>query len=190
MHHVVLMRQIPITTPARLFVDQAGRLSETRTARLLDDLWGRNLLNFVLADRCIAELSRPGRTGLVLARTLLEKRGPDYRPPASNLERRVMHILEQAGHMQFVRQVDVGDDDWIGRVDFRHAVLPLILEVQSELYHAGLSNEAADGHRLVRLRAGGFVVVELAEFDVWYRPDVVIAEVERGIREARARQAA
>jgi hypothetical protein len=186
-NHVLLLRHIPMTTPARLFVDLAGRLSLERAGRLLDDLWGRNLVNYATADRCIAELSRPGRTGLVNARELLQARGPNYRPPASNLERRVMHLLDEGGYPDFIRQVDVGDDEgWIGRVDFRHAYLPLILEVQSELYHGGLSNEAADRIRLGRMRAVGFVVVELLEFDVWHRPQIVLELVAAGIREAQA----
>jgi hypothetical protein len=189
-HHVLRVRGIPVTSPTRLFVDEAGRLTRARSGRLLDDVWGRNLTDFYRCDSCIAELSRPGRTGLVNARELVQERGPDYRPPASNLERRVMQILDRAGHHGFERQVNISDDHgWIGRVDFKHRHDPLVLEVQSELYHAGLTNEADDAERIARLEAAGLVVVQLLEFDVWHRPDVIVTRVETGFERVRARAA-
>jgi len=187
-HHVLRLRNIPLTSPTRLFVDEAGRLPLARSGRLLDDLWGRNLTDYWRCDSCIAELSRPGRTGLVSARTLVQERGPDYRPPASNLERRVMTLLERSGHDGFERQVNVGNDHaLIGRVDFRHRVYPLILEVQSDLYHAGLTNEAADDERIAALEAAGFIVVPLWEFDVWHRPERVLSAVDDGVERAKRR---
>lgn len=185
-HHVLQLRNIPVTSPTRLFVDEAGVLSFPRSGRLLDDLWGRNLTDYYRSDGCIAELSRPGRTGLVNARLLVQERGPDYRPPASNLERRVMHMLAGAGYEGFERQVNVGSDHaWIGRVDFRHRLYPLILEVQSELYHAGLSNEAADAERIAALEVAGFIVVPIWEFDVWHRPQRFLVAVAAGMDRAK-----
>lgn len=189
-HHVTTLRGIPITTPCRTFVDLAAVLPLGRAARLLDDLWARNLTNFVRLDRMIAELSKPGRTGLTIARTLVQERGPSYRPPESGLERRAIHVLADAGLTGFERQVDVGDDErWIGRVDLRHSVVPLIVEVQSELYHWGHTNEARDAHRIAALEAAGYVVVEVEEFDVWHRPAAATAAVRAGLNTAGQRAA-
>lgn len=185
--HIVILRGVPMTTPSRTFVDQAAHLTLGRTGRLLDDLWGRNLVTFATIDRVLADLSRPGRTGLVLARDLLHERGPTYQPPASGLERRVMRLLESAGIQGFRRQVHTSDvEGWIGRVDFRHDTLPVILEVQSDLYHQGISNERADSARTGRMRAAGFTVLELREDDIWHRPDPLMNGIRAAVAKRRA----
>jgi very-short-patch-repair endonuclease len=187
-HHVSTLRGIPITTPSRTFVDLAAVLPVGRAARLLDDLWARNLTNFARLDRMLAELSKPGRTGLTIARILVQERGPGYRPPESGLERRAIQVLADEGITGFERQVDVGDDDrWIGRVDLRHAIVPLIVEVQSDLYHWGRTNEAQDSARITALEAAGYVVIEVEEFDVWHRPTVAAAAVRSGFETATER---
>ena len=86
------------------------------------------------------------------------------------------------------RQVDSGESEWTGRVDFRHEVLPLIVEVQSERYHSALVDRLADRRRLAALRAAGFVVVEVSDPQVWSRPWEVIDAVRRGLLEAQARR--
>jgi hypothetical protein len=185
--HVVRLFGIPTTTPTRNFLDQCARLDPTRAGRLLDNYMVRRLTNYALADRMVARMSRRGRTGLTLARALLEERGPGYVAPESNLERRAHEILRRAGLDDFERQVNVGDDvTWIGRVDLKHRVHPLIVEIQSDLYHLGLIDRRADRVRIDALVKAGFVVVEAAEPDIWHRPHVVVANVERGLELARA----
>ena len=92
-----------------------------------------------------------GTAGL---RRYLEPRGADYIPPASGLESRVTAILDRVGiHLR--RQIDSGGDRWTGRVDFRHVTLPLIVEVQSEAFHAALCDSDADERRIAELRSRG-----------------------------------
>jgi hypothetical protein len=106
-------------------------------------------------------------------------------PPASGLESRVVQLLRSVG-IELRPQIDSGGEHWTGRVQLRHPVLPLIVEVQSERHHAALVDRDADDRRLTALRRQGFVVVTLWDVDVWARPRAVISDVERGIRLARA----
>jgi very-short-patch-repair endonuclease len=76
------------------------------------------------------------------------------------------------------RQVESGGDAWVGRVDFRDARLPLIVEIQSERYHTALTDTQADEARLAALRDAGFEVVEITEYQVWHRPDDVVRLIE------------
>ena len=76
-------------------------------------------------------------------------------PPASGLEGRTKEILAEAGLGGSRRQVDVGDDRWVGRVDFLSERAPLIVEVQSERYHRSLSDEWHDAARRAALEAAG-----------------------------------
>jgi very-short-patch-repair endonuclease len=116
-------------------------------------------------------------------RDLLDERGDGYVPPASNLEARFASIVAEAGLPEMRRQVDSGGDRWVGRVDFRDARLPLVVEVQSEAFHTALTDRVADEARLAALRRAGFEVVEVTEAQVWHRP----REVVHLEREARAR---
>ena len=98
------------------------------------------------------EMASRGRPGTAVMRLVLADRGLDYVPPASGLEARVMQILHRAGDPPLDRQVDTGSDRWIGRVDFRDPVLPFVLEVQSERFHASRIDRQLDGQRFGRPR--------------------------------------
>jgi very-short-patch-repair endonuclease len=122
--------------------------------------------------------------------SLLDARGDDYRPPDTGLEARFMQIMRERGVGDFRRQVAIGgDDQWIGRVDFRHAVLPVIVEVQSRRHHAALSYRRDDASRVAALSSAGFEVVEVWDDEVWFAPEAATARIRAALRRA-ARQAA
>ena len=80
-------------------------------------------------------------------------------------------ILDRAGDAPFERQVDVGDEDgWIGRVDFADRRLKVVVEIQSDRFHSSLSDRRRDAERLARLRAAGWLVVEITEEEIFHRP--------------------
>ena len=68
--------------------------------------------------------------------------------------------------------------------------LPLVVEVQSDLYHRALSSQDDDCRRRDRLESAGFVVIEVDEQQVWHRPTEVAARVRDGCWDARRRSAA
>lgn len=84
--------------------------------------------------------------------------------------------------MTFRRQVNVGDEEWSGRVDFLADDLPLIVEILSERYHTSLTDRTLDEARRTRHTSMGFHVVEVWDHEIFYTPWLV---VER-IRAARA----
>ena len=137
----------------------------------------------------LEETGRRGRNGTAALRRFHDARGGDYRPPESGLESRVHRILADAG-INVRRQVDSGGEHWSGRVDFRHATLPVVIEVQSAIHHSSLTDRAADERRIGRLRRDGFDVVEVTDHEVWTEPREVVAKVRRGIERVRARRAA
>ncbi|CAN5646848.1 hypothetical protein BH10ACT3_BH10ACT3_16390 [soil metagenome] len=85
------------------------------------------------------------------------------------------------------RQVESGGETWTGRVDFRHVAKPLIIEVQSEMYHDALIDRVADRIRIAALRDAGFEVVELTDVQVWNRPWEVGPLVSSALRRLDAR---
>jgi hypothetical protein len=197
-HHVLTLDQVRTVVPARALFEVAGARRAgaqqpwwvDRMARMVDTAWAMRLVSGRSLHAMFDDLARRGRSGIGVMRLVLEERGLDYVPPASGLESRVVQILANAGVPELRRQVDSGGDRWIGRVDFRDPVLPFILEVQSERFHASLIDQQLDGRRLSSLRAGGFVVAEVTDTDVWQRPHVVVAAVQEGRAAARRRLAA
>lgn len=184
--HIKVVRRVPVTSPARTVFDLAGSLHPARVEALLDWMWNERLLDGRTLDRTIGELAARGRSGSRLMRELADARGPGYVPPASGLERRFAKILHDHRLPLMRRQVDIGGEEWGGRVDFRDDVLPLVVEVQSEKHHTSLVDAAADAARRNRLVAAGFTVVEVWDTKVWHDPRFVAGQVRAGRREARA----
>ncbi len=182
---------IPVVTPARALFDIAGtqrRGAELswwveRMARMTDSAWAMRLVSGATLHRMLGDLAQRGRPGIRTMRQVLADRPPEYVPPASSLESRFQQILARAGRAPMRRQVDVGDDRWIGRVDFRDDLRPLVVEIQSERFHTSLSDVASDTERFARFDTAGLETLPVTEEEVWHRP----AEVLRKVDEARAR---
>ena len=183
---------VPTVSPALALLQLAGMaVPNAQVGRAIDAAWSDRLVSYRALTLIDQTMSRQGRRGLRRFRELVEDRGPAYVPPASNLEARFAEILQRAGRPALQRQVDTsGEEGWIGRVDFRDLVLPVIVEVQSERFHRGLTAEAADRERLRALRAAGYVVVEVTDEEIFHRPAEVVARVDEARRLAAARQVA
>lgn len=182
--HLKVLRGITVVSPARL-VCELTATHPHRAERALDHLWASRLLDGRTFRRTVGELAGRGRQGSPIMRELDAARGPAYVPPASNLERRFQEIVPGTWR----RQVELGDEEWCGRVDFLHPVLPLVAEIQSQRFHSSLVDRAADGRRRARLEGAGLEVVEVWDVDVFHRPQrvrEVIASAERRLRAAAA----
>lgn len=106
-------------------------------------------------------------------RELIDVRGDGYRPTDSNAEARFEQLMADVGIRSFERQVDVGDVDWLGRLDFRDRTTSLLVEIDSETFHASRIDQARDEQRRASLRAAGHVVLVIPTFDLWHRPGEV-----------------
>jgi very-short-patch-repair endonuclease len=186
--HIKLVRGIPVISPARTICELAAIVHPDRVARVLDRFWNRGLLDGVTFDRTVQELAGRGRTGSTLLRELNAARGPGYRPPDSGQERRFEQILERCGEPPMRRQVNVGGEEWTGRVDFIDPDLPLIAEVQSEQHHTSLVDRAADERRVAALRDAGFHVIEVWDTQLWHEPELVVEVISTARRQLRAQQ--
>jgi very-short-patch-repair endonuclease len=179
--HILVLDGIPTTTPTRTVFDLAAVLRwPLQVERAMDNAIAAELTTIRQLRVMLRQLARKGRPGIRLMRALLDARGLDYVPCATNLESRFQYVAGRAGFRGFVRQVDVGDEyDWIGRVDFVDRERRVIVEVQSSRFHKALLDAARDAERIAKLRAAGWTVVEVSEHDVWHNPDNVIAALRR-----------
>jgi very-short-patch-repair endonuclease len=177
---------LPITRPERVPFDLAN-IGEpaARIERVIDRLWSDRLVSGRSLRRVHASLPKRGFRGTALMRDLLDARPDDWVPPASGLEGRTMRLLERAGLTRYERQVDIGGDEWVGRVDFVNRRDRIIIEVQSDRHHAALSSRRDDQERFARLRAAGYEVVPVWEDEVWHRPDDFVQRVWQSVHRTR-----
>jgi very-short-patch-repair endonuclease len=175
-HHLTVVHDIPCTTLARTLFDLAGREDARRVERAVDNALARSPALLPALHRMLDELAEHGRAGIAVMRTLLAERPADHVPPASGLEARAIAILDHAG-IRTERQVDIGHDAWIGRVDLRVAGTDLLIEVDSALHHTSLSDRRRDAARDEALAAAGFRVVRVTDRDVWNRPHEVVRAI-------------
>jgi very-short-patch-repair endonuclease len=177
--HVTEFEGIPVTTPARTVFDLAALVHPLRVKRALETAWSHHLLNGVRMAVMLDDLGKRGRTGTTVMRELLAERGPDYIPPDSGLEGRFHDILVRDGQRPMRRQVHLGGDSWLGRVDFVDEDVPLIVEIDSERYHSALIDRQADEEQTAALEAAGFTVFRCSDFQVWYRADEVTVPIRK-----------
>ncbi|MEZ5383419.1 MAG: hypothetical protein R2754_16675 [Microthrixaceae bacterium] len=179
---------IPVVRPAWLLLQLAPWVAPRRLQRVLDNLWSRRLASGPSIARDLEPVMGRGRAGVTAVREMLERCGPDYVPPESNLEARLCGILENAGLPSPRRQVDLGDQRrWLGRVDLFWPQWLIVIEVDSDRYHLALSDREDDARRQANLEAAGYLVVRVTEFEVWHRPAVVVARLRDAIAVARRR---
>src|SRR5690606_29679606 len=107
-------RQLPTVRPEVVAIHLFADFTPQRAERLVEQMWSRRLLSGRSIAACLSDLGARGRNGIAGLRRYLNDRGQDYEPAASGVELRFQQIMEGAG-LAFRRQVDVGDEMWIGR---------------------------------------------------------------------------
>lgn len=186
---VTVHRGIRIVRPELCILELCGSVPKGRAARALDNAWSMRLLSGRSVIALLAQYGEMGRNGTAFLRELIDERGVDYVPPASGLESRMAWLVRKGDLPDIARQVDSGGERWVGRVDFRVVGLPVIIEVQSERYHASLLDRDADRRRFEALREAGFHVVEVGDVEIWEDPHAVITRIRGVIDQALGRSA-
>jgi hypothetical protein len=171
---------IPIVRPELLALQLFATCRYERAERLVERMWSSRLLSGRSLRALLDLHGKRGRDGTAGLRRYLELRGNSYTPSATGLETRTLQILRDAG-MEFRPQVDSGGATWTGRVDFRHVVRPMILEVQSERFHSALVDRLADRRRMEHLRRDGFEVLEVTDALVWSDPAALVRQVRAAL---------
>jgi very-short-patch-repair endonuclease len=186
--HLAVLDGIPVSSPTRVLYELAGTIHPARLERLVDTAWARRLVTPDSLRSSLIVLGRRGRPGIAAMRQILQARGSDYRPAESGLERRFEQILANDGQAPMERQVDLGDGDgWIGRVDFLDREARVVVEVQSQRFHAALTDRRADEARVAALSEAGFDIVTVWDNEIWHEPRAVAARIRRVRERGRTR---
>jgi hypothetical protein len=189
-NHVTELHGMRVVNPARLCFDLSGKVHSKKLERLVDAGWSRGLLTYEGLHEMYDDMARRGRPRTTVMKSILADRPADYVPPESGTEARFQQIAREAGLDQLRRQVDSGDDHgWIGRMDFRHQLLPFVVQVDSDLYHAALFDARRACEQTARLDAAGYIVLRVREFDIWHNRQVVERQLRDALDQARRRAA-
>jgi very-short-patch-repair endonuclease len=168
---------VPVVSPALTIFLLAGTQHPARTERALDNAWSMRLVTYRGMNELLGCLAARGRNGIRLMRKLLADRPPHYVAPQSGLEARVDRLARDVG-VVLRRQVDTGDEEWIGRVDFIVEGTNRVIEVLSRRYHGALLDRLSDESRFTRLNEAGFLVLTVWDSDVWGNADLVRDRIE------------
>ena len=189
-NHRMLLNEMPCVTPTRALFDLAneGALHPLRLERAINSAWARRLTSGELLAAMADEWCERGRRGSAFFHEYLKGHPIDWQPPESNLEARFAELVVAAGFPEPKRQRNLGDDvSWIGRVDMLDPEVPLVGEIDSDLFHTAPLDVESDAARDERLNDAGFEVEHFKEFEVWHRASTVIDRWREARRRAKRR---
>jgi hypothetical protein len=185
-HHRTVQRGVPVTTVERTLFDLMAAVRAGRAERALDNALARRLTSLRALRSIGEELCRRGRPGSALFRELLGARGVDFLPTESGLEAAFVALLVDAGLPEPERQVNLGGEGWIGRVDFYVRPARLVVEIDSDWFHSSVLDAAADQQRDAALRAAGFGVLRITEDEIRNRPVAAVDRYRRALADRAA----
>jgi very-short-patch-repair endonuclease len=177
--HLRTLDGIPVTTAARMLFDLAAVVSFERLERAVDNALAMRLVTIEELHDMLVEIAERGRTGIGPMRRILVKRSPGYIPNESELEADFERLLEKAGEPIPRRQVDVGGEKWVGRVDYRDDDSPVVWEIDGRTHHQQLLDAERDAKRRTELTAAGLVPVEFKRHQIKNQPEWVIGIVRK-----------
>jgi very-short-patch-repair endonuclease len=177
--HVRTIDGISVTTVARTLFDLAAVVSFDRLDNAVENALKMRLTSVERLEAMLLEMALRGRPGVRQMRRALVKRGPGYIPNESELEREWEALLEHAGEPLPRRQVEVGGEHWIGRVDYRDDKSPVIWEIDGRTHHQQLLDSTRDARRRADLTAAGLIPVTFTTEQIRRDPEWVLDVVRK-----------
>lgn len=182
--HVTFMEDLRVTTPERTIIDLAAVLNEGHLARILDQGLARGKISMELLTELFSNLARRGKPGTVKLRRLIEARGEGYVPPESELERRLVKVLDRAGLPEPVRQFEA---PWLrpvnGRVDLAYPDGRLLIEGDSRRWHQLIQAFETDRLRDNAAQLAGWRILRFTWREIEEYPERVVRTVHHALED-------
>ncbi len=188
--HRTVVDGLPVTSLARTLFDLCGLVSPARRARSLPNLTRREVeramddaiarsMSVAKLEQVLARLGGRGRGGTVLFRELLDERGEGFVATESELEDLLFAVLMRFGLPLPSKQVTLGGELPVGRVDFVYRDKRIVIEADSRKHHSALLDADRDRWRDLDLAADGFVVVRVTWRQLVDEPVRFVRALER-----------
>lgn len=173
---------IVCTGVERTLLDLGLALGSLRLDRVAEDAVRRNLTTWDAILATFLRHARRGRGGTAAMRKVLDERALLDPRLESRLETEFWRLVASAGLRAPTPQVEVFDGaGFIARVDFAYVDLKIAVELDGKAFH--LTSEAfeADREKRQRLRAAGWIVLELTWDMVVRRPEYVVTVLRKAL---------
>jgi hypothetical protein len=182
--HVTYIDDLPVTTSERTIIDLAAVLNEGHLTRILDHGLASEKVDFDALAALFSELARRGKPGTVIMRRLLEARGEGYVPPESELERRLVNLLDRSGLPEPVRQFKA---PWLrpvnGRIDLAYPDDHLLIEGDSRRWHQLVRAFESDRLRDNAAQLAGWRILRFTWREIEEQPERVARTVRRALED-------
>ncbi len=146
--HRTVVEQLPLTTVARTIVDLAAHAPRRRLLGVVEEALSARRVTHDELSRCLADLSKPGRRGLVTAASVFGELGPGPPVDQSVLEARLHQLLADGGLPPLWPQLPFpGRILPTGCVDGGYLDCRVILEVDGRRWHQRIEDLRRDRDR-------------------------------------------
>ena len=177
--HIATFEGLPVTTPARTFVDLAAVLAPKDLRSVGESLLISKRVTGSRLSRLFTELARPGKRGFDKLSEVLDELLSTKGIPESKLERAFLDVVRAARLMEPVAQHPFpGRLPGAHRVDFAYVEHKLVIEVDGRSFHSRFEEQVNDKRRDMAAAAAGWQVVRIMWETLRDEPEWVIATLE------------
>jgi hypothetical protein len=177
----VLVEAIPCTPVARVIVDMAA-ISRRRTLELIiEETAVLEVLDMAAIQAVLDTIARP--RGVRLLRAVLADHRPGTTMTRSGLEEAMLDLCRLAGLPRPLvnRHVALIDGTLVG-VDFHWPNHRVIVETDSNRYHATDPKRRRDRAKDRALQLAGWIVLRVPEEDLADRPELILTDLRTALR--------
>ena len=185
-HHIVEIDGLEATTPERTLIDLAAVCHETKVEGVLDHGLAAGIVSLDVLAEVFAEIGRRGKPGTRVMRRLIEGRGADFVAPESELERRLLKVIQEEDLPEPVRQYEAA---WLrrihGRVDLAYPEVSLLIEADSRRWHLLAEAFETDRLRDNAAQLAGWRVLRFTWHEIVNEPGRVGGAIYRALKDER-----
>ena len=182
-NHIVTIKGLPTTIPERTVMDLAAVLGDGHLERIVDNGLAAGSIQLTKLNSVFEQIGRQGKPGTVRMRAVLTTRESGYTAPESELERRLLKVLDSQGLPTPIRQYR---PRWLsptkGRVDVAYPDARLIIEGDSRRWHTMLNSFEIDRLRDNAAQLAGWRILRFTWEEITEHPERVVNDVTTGLK--------
>jgi len=168
---------LPVTSPTRTLIDLCATEDRSTIEASVDECLRRKLTSL---DKLAAALDRSrGQRGTGFLRELVDRYQGGEAPAESELEAKLLEVIDDAGLPRPVKQRSVTVRGRLRRLDFSYRDQRLILEVDGYAYHSDPVAFEKDRERRNALTVRGWKVLNFTWRALHERPDEILTDLFR-----------
>lgn len=175
---VEVIRNIPVTSPARTLLDLAAVVDEETLEVALDDALCTHKVRLPRLRWRLDELGVKGKPGTAALRRLLDVRGDGAMAPTTILESKLVRLLRSGELPVALPQYRFHEKGrLVARVDFVYSEQRVVIEVDGTRWHSGRRARVKDAERDNFLNLRGWTVLRFTWFDLIERQEYVLDQI-------------